>query len=103
MCSGALNEIKSNPSYYKNLLKLSKEVPSLYSNDIEKDLDRTDFEFLSKNTNYRDMLNNVLVCYSIRNSSIGYCQGFNFIVLRLLKITKSEVCNYNFIYKYFKL
>ena len=47
------------------------------------------------------MLSNVLICYSIRNSSIGYCQGFNFIALRLLKVTKSEVIN--FIYKYFKL
>ena len=93
ICSGAQNELKSNPTYYSDLLKLSKEIPSLYSYDIEKDLDRTDFEFLSKNPKYKDMLSNVLICYSIRNSSIGYCQGFNFIALRLLKVTKSEVCN----------
>ena len=31
------------------------------------------------------------MCYSIRNSSIGYCQGFNFLVLRLLEVLKGEV------------
>ena len=36
------------------------------------------------------------MCYSIRNSSIGYCQGFNFLVLRLLEVLKGEVI-YNFI------
>ena len=35
------------------------------------------------------------MCYSIRNSSIGYCQGFNFLVLRLLEVLKGEVI-YNF-------
>ena len=36
-------------------------------------------------------MKNVLMCYSIRNSSIGYCQGFNFLVLRLLEVLKGEV------------
>lgn len=103
LCSGAQNEMKFNASYYKDLLKLSKEVPSLYANEIEKDLDRTNFELLSKKSNYKDMLRNVLICYSIRNSSIGYCQGFNFIVLRLIEITESEVIFILFIFEYFYL
>ena len=98
LCSGAQNEMKFNPSYYKDLLKLSKEVPSLYANEIEKDLDRTNFELLSKKSNYKDMLRNVLICYSI-----GYCQGFNFIVLRLIEITESEVIFILFIFEYFYL
>ena len=39
--------------------------------------------FLSK-------LKNILMCYSIRNTSIGYCQGMNFIVCRLLLIMDNE-------------
>ena len=39
--------------------------------------------FLSK-------LKNILICYSIRNTSIGYCQGMNFIVGRLLLIMDNE-------------
>ena len=80
-----------NPTYYNDLLKLSKEVPSLYANDIEKDLDRTNQELLSENEAYKTMLRNVLTCYSLRNSSIGYCQGFNFIALRLIEIAQNEV------------
>lgn len=89
--SGAQNEIKSNPSYYRELLELSKEVPSLYSDIIEKDVERTFDDFIKENSNYKIMLINILKCYSIRNSSIGYCQGFNFIVLRILEIIKDEV------------
>ncbi len=89
--SGAQNEIKSNPSYYRELLELSKEVPSLYSDIIEKDVDRTFDDFIKENSKYKIMLLNILKCYSIRNSSIGYCQGFNFIVLRILEIIKDEV------------
>ncbi len=36
-------------------------------------------------------LKNVLLAYSRRNITIGYCQGFNFIVGRLLKIYTEEV------------
>ena len=91
ICSGAQNEIKLNPTYYNDLLNLSKEVPSLYANDIEKDLDRTNQVLLSENEVYKEMLRNILICYSIRNSSIGYCQGFNFIALRIIEIAQNEV------------
>ena len=91
ICSGAQNEIKLNPTYYNDLLNLSKEVPSLYANDIEKDLDRTNQVLLSENKVYKEMLRNILICYSIRNSSIGYCQGFNFIALRIIEIAQNEV------------
>jgi len=99
ICSGAYDQMKSNPTYYKDLLKLSKEVHSLYSNDIEKDLDRTNSKMLQENKIYKDMLRNVLICYSIRNSSIGYCQGFNFIALRIIEIAKDEVIFILFIFE----
>ena len=95
--------MKLNPTYYRDILKLAKEVPSLYLKDIEKDLDRSNYELLQENTYFKDMLKNVLICYSIRNTSIGYCQGFNFIALRLLQITMNEVCNLLLFMHYFKL
>ena len=41
LCSGAKNDLLNNASYYNNLLKLSKEVPSLYEKQIDKDIRRT--------------------------------------------------------------
>ena len=39
---------------------------------------------------FLEKLKNVLICYSIRNTSVGYCQGMNFIGGRLLLIMGSE-------------
>jgi len=43
-----------------------------------------------KQPSFRASLNNVLSAYSIRNPSIGYTQGFNFIVARLLEVLDEE-------------
>ena len=37
-----------------------------------------------------DQLRRVCIAYTIRNPEIGYCQGFNYIVGRLLKIMSEE-------------
>jgi hypothetical protein len=66
-------------------------VPSLYEKQIDKDIKRTNSESLKENPEYKIKMKNILMCYSIRNSSIGYCQGFNFLVLRLLEVLKGEV------------
>ena len=79
------------------MLKLSKEVPSLYEKQIDKDIRRTINDNLENNEELKKSMKNILMCYSIRNSSIGYCQGFNFLVLRLLQVIKGEVILYNFI------
>ena len=39
---------------------------------------------------FLESLKNILMCYSIRNTSVGYCQGMNFIVGRLLLIMDNE-------------
>ena len=93
LCSGAKKQINENPCYYSSLKKLSLEVPSLCRVQIEKDIKRT--INLGNDPNFYEKLKNISICYSIRNSSIGYCQGFNFIVARLLYVLKDEV-------KYFK-
>ena len=66
-------------------------MPSLYEKQIDKDIKRTNSESLKENPEYKTKMKNILMCYSIRNSSIGYCQGFNFLVLRLLEVLKGEV------------
>ena len=86
-----------NTSYYQDLLKLSKEIPSLYEKQIDKDIRRTVNDNLKNNEELKIKMKNVLMCYSIRNSSIGYCQGFNFLVLRLLEVLKGEVIIYIFL------
>ena len=90
-----------NTSYYQDLLKLSKEIPSLYEKQIDKDIRRTINDNLKNNEELKIKMKNVLMCYSIRNSSIGYCQGFNFLVLRLLEVLKGEVIIYIFLIKIF--
>ena len=91
LCSRAKLDLANNTFYYDDLLKLSKEVPSLYEKQIDKDIRRTNAEAFKKNPEFKEKMKNVLMCYSIRNSSIGYCQGFNFLVLRLLEVLKGEV------------
>ena len=83
--------MENNLTYYDNLVKLSKIVPSLYEKQIDKDIKRTNMKILTEHPEYKDKMKNILICYSIRNSSIGYCQGFNFLVLRLLEVIKGEV------------
>ena len=73
------------------MLKLSKEVPSLYEKQIDKDIKRTINDNSKNYDDLKQQMKNILMCYSIRNSSIGYCQGFNFLVLRLLEVLKGEV------------
>jgi hypothetical protein len=99
LCSRAKQDIANYPLYYNNLLKLSKEVPSLYEKQIDKDIKRTNANSLKNNPELKPKMRNVLICYSIRNSSIGYCQGFNFLVLRLLEVLGGEVILkfYNFL------
>ena len=40
--------------------------------------------------NFLQKMKNILLCYSTRNTTIGYCQGMNFLVARLLLIVEDE-------------
>ena len=42
------------------------------------------------NENFLQKMKNILLCYSTRNTTIGYCQGMNFLVARLLYIMEDE-------------
>ena len=89
ICSGAKLSKLNNKSYYKKLSQISSEIPSWnFSIQIEKDLNRSryrnDIQFMNKT---RRILNN----FSVRSPTIGYCQGFNFIVEFILSVIDDEV------------
>ena len=85
------------PNYYDNILNnYPNYIPSIYEQTIEKDLNRTfpEEEFYQKKDNI-EKLRHILKAFSRRNSSIGYVQGFNFIVGRILEIVENEVSYIN--------
>ncbi len=89
----AKKELKSNPDYYRNLTKrFPVEIVSPFEEIINLDLNRTfpnDEYFKDKRVITK--LKNILLAYSRRNVTLGYCQGFNFFVGRLMKVMDSEV------------
>ena len=93
LSSGAERQIKDNPYYYSSLCELAARSPSLYKRQIEADLNRTDIpgSTPSEKEENKNHLKQILTCFALRNSSIGYCQGFNFIVRKLFLITQDEV------------
>ncbi len=85
--------MRESEHYYNDILNEYPDyVPSLFEKTIESDLNRTfpDEEFF-KNPENINKIRNILIAFTRRNSSIGYTQGFNFIVGRLLQIVKNEV------------
>ena len=93
IASGAKREMLNFPNYYHNILNNYPDyIPSIYEQTIEKDLFRTfpEEKFYQKKENI-DKLRNILLAFSRRNSSIGYNQGFNFIVGRILEVVEDEV------------
>jgi hypothetical protein len=98
IASGAKREMLTFQNYYNNILNNYPDyIPSIYEQTIEKDLSRTfpEEEFFQKKENI-DKLRNILLAFSRRNSSIGYNQGFNFIVGRILQVVEDEVSNNNY-------
>ena len=90
--SGAKKEMIEHPNYYNYLLNYyPNEIILQNKHQIEIDLNRTfpeDKFFHEEET--INKLRNILLTYSKRNVSIGYVQGFNFIVGRILKFISNE-------------
>ena len=60
-----------------------------------KDIKRTFPKIEKFNTKENlSKLKNILLAYSRRNIQIGYVQGFNFIVGRIIQVIPDEVNNY---------
>lgn len=86
--------------YYYNLLhKFPENMPPPCESQINLDLGRTyPSDIFFKDQKNITMLKNILIAISRRETSIGYCQGFNFIVGRILKVCQNEVNNKIYIY-----
>jgi hypothetical protein len=84
-CSGALQMINNNPGYYLALLAKGLDYPHPGSTEIQKDIVRSQ---VSEKT--IEQMRNVLTAFIVRSPSIGYCQGMNFLVIRLLKCLSEE-------------
>lgn len=100
IASGAKKEMLNNKEYYSNLLnQYPNSIPSPFKHQIELDIERTfPQDPFFQNPAIIKMLSNILLAFSRRIVSIGYIQGFNFIVGKILKLFKNEVYNINIIY-----
>ena len=90
--SGAYSRIEQNPGYYDALKSSTIHYPSPIPAEVEKDMRRTfgaghDPEKLEIEIS---KMRNVLNAYGLRNPTTGYCQGFNYIVARLLTVGLNE-------------
>ena len=93
IASGAKREMLNFPNYYNDILNNYPDyIPCLFEQTIDKDIERTfpDEKFYQQKENLVK-LKNILMAFSRRNSTLGYIQGFNIIVGRILEVMKNEV------------
>ena len=76
-----------NPGYYDALRETTLSYPHPGPSDIEKDLKRSGAGISEERMN---SMRNVLCAFIIRNPTVGYCQGMNFLTARLLTCMKEE-------------
>ena len=92
LITGAKKLKLENPEYYKTLLNNYPVNPLSDKSETQISLDI--YRTFPEDENFRkekiDSLKNILIAYSRRNCSLGYCQGFNYIVGKLLKVVKDE-------------
>ena len=90
--SGAKREMLNNPGYYNSILNnFPNGTQSPAENILKLDISRT-FPYLDyfKNVENKKKLTRILTAFVRRNATIGYSQGFNFIVARLLMVVEDE-------------
>ncbi|KAG7384583.1 TBC protein [Phytophthora pseudosyringae] len=86
-------QANAGPNYYADLVKKAETTETETFRQIELDIDRT---FGHSGTTIcsdsgRNQLRRILRAYSLRNPSVGYCQGLNFIVAFLMLMADEEI------------
>ena len=90
------NKIFNYEEEFKEYKNFFQKNDSISISQIEKDIHRTFIKEEEKTPNNIQILKNVLNCINAYNKS-GYCQGMNYIVAFLLKITNyNEVMTFYF-------
>jgi Rab-GTPase-TBC domain len=93
VATGALDQMLCHKDYYQSLLKTKIEYPNPSFHQIDLDLTRTFVDMEVDKEEEQKMilpLKNVLYTYVKRNPTIGYCQGMNFIVGRMIQFMDEE-------------
>ena len=92
IASGAKREMLNNKGYYKSILQNFPNGTQTPMEEILKlDINRTfpHLDYFKKEEN-KKKLTNILTAFVRRNATIGYSQGFNFIVGKLLYVVDEE-------------
>ena len=92
IASGAKREMLNNPGYYSSIIKnFPNGTQSPGEASLKLDITRT-FPYLDfyKKEENRKKLERILKAFVRRNATIGYSQGLNFIVGRLLMVLEDE-------------
>ncbi|GLD94246.1 hypothetical protein PINS_up002857 [Pythium insidiosum] len=91
LASGAAVEMRRHKGQYRRYVSMESESTEA-TRQIDADLHRTvpdtDKPFWSEEKTM--MMRRVLVAYSFHNPALGYCQGLNYIVARLLQFVEEE-------------
>jgi len=84
--TGALRQMNQNKGYYDILIKdYVLDYPNPGYHQIELDLERTfDEDGAELDEAKIKAMRNILRAYIKRNPTVGYCQGMNFVVVRLI-------------------
>ena len=95
LASGAQLEMRRNKGLYERLLASNAEITEA-TRQIDVDLHRTvsdeDKEWWSDEES--GIMRRALVAYSFYNPGLGYCQGLNYIVARILQYLDEEEAFY---------
>ena len=90
LVTGAKQKMIDNPTYYSDLLtSVPDNYVNPYNSKIELDVKRSFPREYSHmiDEDKLNILRNILRAFSIKNTTLGYCQGYNIILARILLVT----------------